>query len=123
MMVAVCCGLLSAVHLLLALTFDIYTALTDLFLLGVAAGFFNVTVASTLQLRARDDVRGRVMATYSIGILGSALVGAPLAGTLADRFGLPPTFFVIAMICLITAAATVHGSSQSRRSDSAETLR
>jgi predicted MFS family arabinose efflux permease len=73
---------------------------------GCFLGFFNVTVASTLQLRARDDVRGRVMALYSIGILGSGLVGAPLAGTLADAVGVSATFLIIAAICAGTAAAT-----------------
>jgi MFS family permease len=87
MMVAVWCGLLSIVHIWLALPFAIYFTLSGVFLLGVSCGFFNVTVTSILQLRARDDVRGRVMSLYSIGILGSALVGAPLAGILADTVG------------------------------------
>ena len=106
MMVAVWCGLLSVVHVWLALPFGVYGALAGMFLLGVSCGFFNVTVASTLQLRARDDVRGRVMALYSIGILGSGLVGAPLAGTLADRVGMSATFLIIAAICAVTAATT-----------------
>jgi MFS family permease len=106
MMVALCCGLLSAVHIWLALTFGVYFALAGTFLLGVSCGFFNVAVTSTLQLRARDDLRGRVMALYSIGILGSALFGAPLAGTLADEVGVSDTFLIIAAICASTAAIT-----------------
>jgi len=70
------------------------------------AVFFNVTVASTLQLRARDDVRGRVMAMYSIGILGSGLIGAPLVGILADMVGVSGTFLIIAAVCAATAATT-----------------
>ena len=105
-MIAVCCGLLSIVHILLALPLGIYFALSSVFLLGVSCGFFNVTVTSTLQLRARNDVRGRVMAMYSIGILGSALVGAPLAGHLADIVGVSDTFLIIATICAGTAVTT-----------------
>ena len=105
-MVAAWCGLLSIVHIWLALPSGIYCALAGMFFLGISCGFFNVTVASTLQLRARDDVRGRVMAMYSIGILGSGLVGAPLAGTLADTVGLTDTFLIIAAICAGTAATT-----------------
>jgi predicted MFS family arabinose efflux permease len=105
-MVAVWCGLLSAVHIWLALSFGVYSALSGVFFLGVSCGFFNVTVTSTLQLRARDDVRGRVMAMHSIGILGSALIGAPLFGTLADTVGVSDTFLIIAVICAGTAAAT-----------------
>jgi predicted MFS family arabinose efflux permease len=105
MMVTICCGLLSIAHMWLSLPLGIYFTLAAMFLLGVCCGFFNVTVTSTLQVRARDDVRGRVMATYSIGILGSALVGAPLAGTLADTVGLSQTFLIIAAICAGTALA------------------
>jgi predicted MFS family arabinose efflux permease len=91
---------------LAGLPFGVYWALAGMFLLGVSCGFFNVTVTSTLQLRARDDVRGRVMAMYSIGILGSGLVGAPLAGTLADTVGVSQTFLIIAATCAGTAATT-----------------
>jgi len=38
------------------------------------------------------------MAMYSIGILGSGLIGAPLAGTLADTVGVSNTFLIIAAI-------------------------
>jgi MFS family permease len=98
MMMALCCGLLAIVHIWLALPLGICFTLAGVFLLGVSCGFFNVTVTSTLQLRARDDMRGRVMATYSIGILGSGLIGAPMAGTLADTIGVSATFSIIAAI-------------------------
>jgi len=105
-MVALWCGLLGIAYLWLTLPLGVHFALAGLFLLGLAFGFFNVTVASTLQARARDDLRGRVMATYSIGILGSGLVGAPIAGALADKVGVSRTFLIIAMICIVTAATT-----------------
>jgi MFS family permease len=106
MMIAAWCGLLSIVHIWLTLPFGVHFALAGMFLLGVSSGFFNVTVASTLQLRARDDVRGRVMAMYSIGILGSGLIGAPLVGILADTVGVSGTFLIIAAVCAATAATT-----------------
>jgi MFS family permease len=93
------------IHIWLALPLGVYFAVAGMFLLGVFCGLFNVTVTSTLQLRARDDVRGRVMSLYSIGILGSALIGAPLAGTLADTVGVSETFLIIAAICAGTALA------------------
>jgi predicted MFS family arabinose efflux permease len=89
-------------------------------LLGVCCGLFNVTVASTLQLRAGDASRGRVMSLYSIGILGSGLVGAPLVGVLADRAGMAPTFLVIAVACGATALAIACADASSRRTRAAE---
>ena len=106
-MIAICCGLLSIVHIWLSLPLGIYSSVAGMFLLGVSCGFFNVTVSSALQVRARNDVRARVMSTYSIGILGSALVGAPLAGTLADTLGVSETFLIIAAICAGTALAII----------------
>jgi MFS family permease len=104
-MIGICCGLLSMVYIWLALPFGIFFSVAGMFLLGVSCGFFNVAITSTLQARARDDVRGRVMSTYSIGILGSALVGAPLAGVLADSVGVSKTFLIISAICAATAFA------------------
>ena len=103
MMVALWCGALGIVHAGLALPLGIPFMLCGLFLLGVSAGIFNVTVTGTLQLRAGDDMRGRVMAMYPIGILGSGLVGAPVAGMLADRMGVQGTFLLIAVVCMTTA--------------------
>jgi predicted MFS family arabinose efflux permease len=45
------------------------------------------------------------MAMYNIGSLGSTLIGAPLAGTLADTIGVPHTLLIIAAICAGTAVA------------------
>ena len=102
LMIAICCGLLSLIHIWLSLPLGIYFSVAGMFLLGVSCGFLNVTITSTLQVRAHDDVRGRVMSTYSIG---SALVGAPLAGTLADAVGVSDSFLIIAAICVGTALA------------------
>lgn len=96
-------ALLGAAYTWLAAPFGPYGAFAGIFLLGLVCGLFNVTVSRMLQLRAREDLRGRVMATYSIGILGSALIGAPLAGMLADAFDVPGTFLLIGAACLCTA--------------------
>ncbi len=83
-MVAVCCGLLSIVHIWLALPFGVYFALRD----------------------------------GHVGILGSGLVGAPLAGTLADTVGVPDTFFIVAAICASTAATTAWAWLKSENRES-----
>jgi predicted MFS family arabinose efflux permease len=103
MMIAVACGLLSFVHIWLSLLSGVYFSVSGIFLVGLSCGIFNVTVSGTLQVKARDDVRGRVMSTYTIGILGSALIGAPLFGRLADTIGVSGTFLVIAAVCAGTA--------------------
>lgn len=96
------CGLFGVIYVCLALPLGTSFTVLGIFMLGICFGFFNVTIATTLQCRARDDVRGRVMATYSMGILGSGLIGAPLAGALADTAGVTATFLLIATVCAVT---------------------
>jgi MFS family permease len=54
--------------------------------LGAASVTFAAGVNSSLQLAA-GEMRGRVMALYSVVFLGSTSVGAPIVGALAEQFG------------------------------------
>ena len=55
--------------------------------MGVAALTFQTTTNSLIQLRAEPALRGRVMALYSVVFLGTAPIGAPLVGWVAQQFG------------------------------------
>ena len=73
-------GLLAASMPVLALE------LPMLALLGAAAVTFAATINSTLQLAVSPEMRGRVMALYSVVFLGSTPIGAPLTGWLAETY-------------------------------------
>ncbi len=55
-------------------------------LLGAAAVTFAATINSSLQLTVEPDMRGRVMALYSVVFLGSTAIGGPLAGWLSQAY-------------------------------------
>ena len=55
--------------------------------MGVAALTFQTTTNSLIQLRAEPALRGRVMALYSVVFLGTAPIGAPIVGWVAQEFG------------------------------------
>lgn len=55
--------------------------------MGVAALTFQTTSNSLIQLRAEPALRGRVMALYSVVFLGTAPIGAPIVGWVAQQFG------------------------------------
>ena len=55
--------------------------------MGVAALTFQTTTNSLIQLRAEPALRGRVMALYSVVFLGTAPIGAPIVGWVAQQFG------------------------------------
>ncbi|MGH2965381.1 MAG: MFS transporter, partial [Solirubrobacterales bacterium] len=52
--------------------------------LGAASVTFAAGVNSSLQLDADPEMRGRVMALYSIVFLGSAPIGGPIVGWLGE---------------------------------------
>ena len=57
-----------------------------LVLLGAAAVTFAATINSSLQLAVAPEMRGRVMALYSVVFLGSTPIGAPLVGWLSEAY-------------------------------------
>ena len=58
-----------------------------------------------IQSMVPDELRGRVMAAYSMMFMGMAPVGALLAGGLAGIIGAPGTIAVGGVVCLLGALA------------------
>ena len=78
-------------------------------LLGAAAVTFAATINSTLQLAVTPEMRGRVMALYSVVFLGSTPIGAPLTGWLAQSYD-PRIALLLAGISGLAAAWAAHVS-------------
>jgi len=55
--------------------------------LGAASIVFFITANSTLQLTARPEMRGRVMALYGMVFLGTTPFGGPTAGWVGEHLG------------------------------------
>jgi MFS family permease len=72
-------------------------------LLGAASVTFAATINSTLQLAVSPEMRGRVMALYSVVFLGSTPIGAPLAGWLAQTYD-PRVALLLAGVSGLSAA-------------------
>jgi MFS family permease len=72
-------------------------------LLGAATVTFAASINSYLQLEVRPDMRGRVMALYSIVFLGSTPIGGPISGWLSEAFD-PRLALVLAGISGLSAA-------------------
>jgi MFS family permease len=73
----------------------------------VPVGFsMMVEMASSntlVQSMVPDNLRGRVMAVYSMMFMGMAPIGALLAGALAQRVGAPITVAIGGSVCIIGA--------------------
>jgi MFS family permease len=72
-------------------------------LLGASAVTFAATINSTLQLAVSPQMRGRVMALYSVVFLGSTPIGGPLAGWLSEAYS-PRVALLLAAISGFSAA-------------------
>ena len=76
-------------------------------LLGAAAVTFAATINSTLQLAVAPEMRGRVMALYSVVFLGSTPIGGPLTGWLSETYD-PRVALLLAGITGLSAAWAAH---------------
>ncbi len=75
--------------------------------LGAAAVTFAATINSTLQLAVSPEMRGRVMALYSVVFLGSTPIGGPLVGWLSQTYD-PRVALLLAGVTGVSAAWAAH---------------
>ena len=85
-------------------------------LLGVCSVTFAAGINSGLQLAAAPEMRGRVMAVYSIVFLGCTVVGGPLAGWLGEATS-PRAPLVAAGIAGLVVALAAYLSWSERSAD------
>ena len=102
-----CATVLAAVAPTLAL------AAGALVLIGAASVTFAAGVNSTLQLAVEPEMRGRVMALYSVVFLGSTPIGAPIAGVLAEVAG-PRAGLMLGGVAALSAAVAGYGMLRRR---------
>lgn len=74
-------------------------------LLGAAAVTFAAAINSTLQLVVSPEMRGRVMALYTVVFLGSTPIGGPLVGWISETYD-PRWALAMAAVSGLVAAAS-----------------
>jgi MFS family permease len=86
---------------------------------GIA--FLSATMTN-LQLGSIPEMRGRVMALYSILFLGSTPIGGPLAGWLAERYGTRWSLILGAVAAAISGIACLTALRRREPASSGKTL-
>ncbi len=81
----------------------LWVAMAVLVPVGFSSIVFMITANSTLQLTSRPEMRGRVMALYSIVFLGGTPIGAPIAGFVAEYLGGPRVALAIGGVVALVA--------------------
>jgi len=69
-------------------------------LAGVGFGWAMTGLSTVVQERAPEELRGRIMALWLVGFLGSRPISAALLGGAADAFNVWIAFGVAAALCL-----------------------
>lgn len=98
---AVAAMLFAAALLVFARSGNYHLSLIALFLAGGALVVFLALVNGALQQACPDRLRGRVMAAYTVALLGMAPLGSALMGTLAARLGASGALSLTSSVCLL----------------------
>jgi MFS family permease len=90
--------------------------------IGFFAMSFMITGNTMLQLEAKPQARGRVMALYGVVFLGSTPIGAPLVGWLAGILGARLMFLAAGSLAVAVAVVVLWSRTGSRVTREAPTV-
>ncbi|MGE2690515.1 MFS transporter [Mycolicibacterium pulveris] len=76
-------------------------ALAGFALAGLGFGWAMTGLSTVVQERAPEELRGRIMALWLVGFLGSRPLAAALLGGAADAFNVQAAFAVAAALCIV----------------------
>jgi MFS family permease len=93
--------LLSVGLIVFSLSHSTWLSLLVLPLVGAGMMLQSSSSNTILQTLVSEDLRGRVMAFYSVAVLGTQPIGSLIAGVVADRIGAPRTILIGAVGCAV----------------------
>ncbi len=99
--IGMCFGVLIAA---VALAPNLISAGVLLVAMGALSLSFIATANATIQLRVEPTMRGRVMALYAVGFLGTTPIGAPLVGWISQTAS-PRVALLVGAVATVTASA------------------
>lgn len=78
----------------------VYGAFPIMLLLGGASILYMTSTTTNVQVIARPDMHGRILAIQSSLMIGGTLIGAPILGLLADLAGSRAPILLGGLVCL-----------------------
>jgi len=92
-----------------------YLSLALLLGVGWALVSFLAIANTSIQLKAPDALRGRVMSVYALVFLGLAPIGNSLMGVLAEGLGTPTAVTLTSCLCLLASLGISWGLPAGRQ--------
>jgi predicted MFS family arabinose efflux permease len=80
-------------HLVFALTTSAAVAFVAMLVFGVHGFVWNTTSTVVRQRAVPNELLGRVGGVYRVAIVGGIVIGTPIGGLLASRFGITAPFW------------------------------
>lgn len=103
---------LGVTMLLLASVSEVRVAVPVVFFMGMASILYTTATTALVQIEARHEMRGRVLALQTILSMGTTPIGGPLVGWLADTMGGRVPLLLGGVVCLISAAFGYYASQR-----------
>jgi MFS family permease len=79
-------------------------AIPAVFFVGMSSILYLTSTTAIVQIEARPEMQGRVLALQMVLMAGTAPVGGPLMGWIADTFGGRVPIVLGGVVCLLAAA-------------------
>lgn len=95
---------LGAAMLVLASVSRVAVAMPVAFLVGIASILYTTATTTIVQVETKHEMHGRVLALQSVLQMGTAPIGGPLSGWLADAMGARAPILFGGIVCLVSAA-------------------
>ena len=89
---------------LLASAPGVGAAVPAVFLVGMASILYLTATTAMVQVEAKPEMHGRVLSLQTVIMGGTALIGGPVLGWLADTMGGRAPIILGGIVCLVTAA-------------------
>jgi MFS family permease len=96
-------AVLGVAMLLLALSFNLGFALVAGFFVGAATMLYMNATTAIIQIVAKHEMHGRILALQAVFIAGTTVIGGPLSGWIADVAGARVPLIFGALVCLAAA--------------------
>jgi MFS family permease len=103
--------LLGLATLLLSVVPNTLWALPAIFLVGAASIMYMTATTALVQLEAKANMRGRVLALQTVILIGPTALGGPVLGGLADAFGSRSPLIIGGVAAIITAILGYQAAS------------
>ena len=94
---------LGVTMILLASISRVGPAVPVIFFVGISSILYTTATTTIVQVEAKQEMHGRVLALQSVLQMGTTPVGGPLSGWLADTMGGRAPIILGGMVCLLAA--------------------